>query len=212
MGFFSNILRNAAESAVSSTVSNAVDRAVDKAVDSAINGSANGVGKGKIESKTFTFASIPTSVAQLQALPEATLTDAFATTALSVLALCNFENNKDATFEMIDFLNGPEDVNPYTKQFITEHLGGQQYKVMSYFAGATVENNYTPTVPYTITVSSTPYSFDNENWATLYVQSAGADSPRPMKLRKKPSTGQWFLSEIQILADIRTPAASDPWA
>lgn len=67
-------------------------------------------------------------------------------------------------------------------------------------------------MPYRVRVSSTPYSFDNENWATLYVHSAGSDSPRPIRLRKKPSTGQWFLVEIQFLSDIRTPAAQDKWA
>jgi len=46
----------------------------------------------------------------------------------------------------------------------------------------------------------------------MYVTSGGADSPRPIKLRKKPSTGQWFLNEIQCLSDIRTPVAADPWA
>ena len=31
-----------------------------------------------------------------------------------------------------------------------------------------------------------------------------------MLLRKNPSTGQWFLNEIQCLADIRVPVAEDP--
>lgn len=57
-----------------------------------------------------------------------------------------------------------------------------------------------------------PYSFSNENWATMYIQSYGADSPRSMKLRKKPSSGQWFLNEIQCLSDIRLPVEDDPWA
>ena len=86
------------------------------------------------------------------------------------------------------------------------------YKTRSFFAGATPQNDYTPTKPYTITVNETPYSFDVENWATLYVTSGGADNPRPIKLRKKPSTGQWFLNEIQCLADIRLPNAEDKWA
>ena len=67
-------------------------------------------------------------------------------------------------------------------------------------------------MPYAITVSENPYSFDEENWATLYVTSGGADHPRPIKLRKKPSTGQWFVNDIQCLADIRVPVEEDPWA
>ena len=37
--------------------------------------------------------------------------------------------------------------------------------------------------------------------------------PRPMKLRQKASTGEWFLWEYSsILSGIRIPAAEDPWA
>jgi hypothetical protein len=98
------------------------------------------------------------------------------------------------------------------KQFLKDRLAGKAYKSFSFFAGAAPENGYTPDKPYSITVSSNPYSFTTENWATVYVKSGGADSLRPVKLRKKPSTGQWFLNEIQCLSDIRLPAEADPWA
>ena len=112
---------------------------------------------------------------------------------------------------MLNFLKGPEDVSTYEKQFIRERIQGKNYKVLSFFKGSRPDNNYTPTKPYTITVSSNTYSFDNDGWATLYVQSSGADNPRPVKLRKKPSTGEWFLNEIQCLSDIRLPANQDKW-
>lgn len=108
--------------------------------------------------------------------------------------------------------DGGEEKDPSGLASAKERLSGKYYKTFSFFAGATKENGYTPTVPYTITVSENPYSFDEENWAVMYVTSAGADGPRPIKLRKKPSTGQWFLNDIQCLADIRTPANADPWA
>ena len=59
-----------------------------------------------------------------------------------------------------------------------------------------------------------PYSRSNisEGYLTLQVNSGGADSPRQIKLRSKPSTGQWFLWEQFLLADIRQPVAADPWA
>lgn len=42
---------------------------------------------------------------------------------------------------------------------------------------------------------------------------SGADSPRPIKLRKKPSSGQWFLIGVPpCLADIRIPKSEDKWA
>ena len=137
---------------------------------------------------------------------------AYKTVALTLVALCRYEQDPDETVAMLNFLKGPAEVSPYEKQFIKERLSGKTYIPRSFFEGATPQNSYTPTVPYTITVSETPYSFDNENRATLYVKSGGADNPRSVKLRKKPSTGQWFLNEIQCLSEIRVPVEEDPWA
>lgn len=160
----------------------------------------------------FTFASLPTSVEELKALPEATLDSPYKTAALAIAAICNYEKDVDATIAMLDFLRGPEPMSPYDKQFIKERLVGKYYKSFSFFEGATPANNYKPATPYVLKVSSNPYSFQNENWAVLYLTSGGADSPRPIKLRQKPSTGQWFLNDIQCLSDIRVPVAEDPWA
>ncbi|MBQ2963811.1 MAG: hypothetical protein IJE14_04035 [Clostridia bacterium] len=181
-------------------------------MNKAVNNAAQAVGKGRNHSETFTFNSLPTNVAELQALPEASLDSAFKTTALTLAVLCNYEHNPDATIEMLNFLKGPGEVSGFEKQFIKEHLGSEPYKARSYFEGATPQNSYKPDMPYRITVIENPYSFDNQDWAVLYVKSGGADNPRPMKLRRKPSTGQWFLVEIQCLADIRVPVEEDPWA
>ena len=189
-----------------------IKREASKAVRGAVNSAVQSVGKGRNRSETFTFSSLPTSLNELRALPEASLDSAFKTTALTILALCRYEQDPSAALEMLDFLKGPAEVSTYEKQFIQERLRGKEYKARSFLAGATPENSYQPNTPYTITVSENPYSFDEENWATLYVTSGGADNPRPLKLRKKPSTGQWFLNDIQCLADIRVLVAEDPWA
>lgn len=160
----------------------------------------------------FTFQKLPTGVEELKAMPEATLDTPFKTTALVVAALCNFEKNENATFEMLDFLKGPDSVSPFEKQFIKERLKDKNYKVLSYFEGTSPQNGYVPTIPYSIVISETPYSYPQENYATMYVTSSGADSKRAIRLRKKPSTGQWFLVEIQCLSDIRVPEEADPWA
>jgi len=186
--------------------------AIKKEAASAVQNAASAIGKGRNHSETFTFNALPTSLQELQQMPEASMDSAFKTTALTIAVLCNYEKNPDATNEMLDYLKGPADVSNMEKQFIKERLNGKIYKVFSFFEGATPENNYQPTMPYTIKVSENPYSFDEDNWATLYVTSGGADNPRPIKLRKKPSTGQWFLNDIQCLADIRVPVEADPWA
>ena len=168
--------------------------------------------QGQNQSESFTFAALPNGLSALMALPEAALDSPYKTAALTVAALCRFEEDETAVHEMLDFLKGPESLSGLEKQFLRDRLRGKAYKCRSFFAGATPDNGYTPAVPYQITVSANPYSFGTENWATVYVQSGGADSPRPIKLRKKPSAGQWFLNEIQCLGDIRVPAADDPWA
>ena len=118
---------------------------------------------------------------------------------------------QEATFEMLDFLNGPTDMNTYTRQFIRERLEGKQYKTFSFFEGTSPKNNYQAKAPYKIQVSTNPYTYQDENYATLYLQSSGADNPRPIKLRKKPSTGQWFVVDYNFLADIRIPVEQDEW-
>lgn len=189
-----------------------IKREASKAVRGAVGSAVQSVGKGRNRSESFTFSALPANVGELRSLPEASLDSAFKTTALTILALCRYEADPSASLEMLDFLKGPAEVSTYEKQFIQERLRGKEYKARSFFAGATPDNGYQPATPYTITVSENPYSFDEENWATLYVTSGGADNPRPIKLRKKPSTGQWFLNDIQCLADIRVPVAEDPWA
>ena len=164
------------------------------------------------QAETFTFASLPTNLDELKALPEAVMDSPYKTAALTIASLCRFAEDESAVHEMLDYLKGPDSLSNMEKQFLRDRLAGKTYKSLSFFAGATPENGYTPATPYSITVSSNPYSFETENWATVYVKSGGADSPRPIKLRKKPSTGQWFLNEIQCLADIRIPTAEDPWA
>lgn len=190
------------------TAGEALKNGFKKEADRAVSST----GKGENRTESFTFTALPNSLAELKAMPEASLDSAFKTTALTIAVLCAYEQSPDACIEMLNFLKGPAEVSTYEKGFIKERLSGKFYKTFSFFEGAVPKNGYKPNTPFVIKVSETPYSFDEENWATLYVTSGGADNPRPIKLRKKPSTGQWFLNDIQCLADIRTPVADDPWA
>ena len=162
--------------------------------------------------QTFTFAKIPASVEELKALPEFALDTPFKAAALTMIALCCYKNDPEATYAMLDELKGPEALSAYEKQFLRDRLTDKAYKPFSFFAGASVDNDYTPAVPYVIAIEDNPYSYPDENYATLHMTSAGADSPRPIKRRRKPSTGPGVLNEIQCLSDIRTPKSSDPWA
>lgn len=161
--------------------------------------------------KTFTFAALPNDLTALTALPESALTDPFATAALTAAVLCRYGEDPNATVEMLNFLRGPRPLSPFEIQFLRDRLAGKAYKPFSFFAGAYPHNNYEPTRPYQIKVADSPYSYQNEGYATLYLRSGGADSPRPVELRRK-GDGKWMLWEQMLLPDIRTPAKDDPWA
>ena len=190
----------------------ALKRESRKAVNKAVNTAVQNIGKGRNHTETFTFDALPQTLEALQTLPEAKLDTAFKTTALTILALSRYESDPQTAYAMLSWLKGPEDFSTSEKSFLQDRLRGKEYKVRSFFEGATPENDYTPNKPYVISVIENPYSFDNENWATLYVTSGGADNARNIKLRKKPSTGQWFLNDIQCLSDIRLPKSEDQWA
>ena len=81
--------------------------------------------------------------------------------------------------------------------------------------GATPANNYTPATPVEITVIEGAHSRDQEKegYMLLFIASGGADNPREIKLRTKPSTGEWFVNQYGgLLSGIRIPAAEDKWA
>ena len=161
---------------------------------------------------TFVFNALPESAEEMKALPEATLDTPYKTAALTVCALCAYAAAPEIGKEMLNFLKGPAPLSAYEISFLNDRFRDGKHVPFSYFKGAVPENNYTPDTPFTVTVFSNPYSFQNEGWATLHLNSGGADSPRQIKLRLKPSEGKWYLSEQMILVGIRTPKAADPWA
>lgn len=134
--------------------------------------------------------------------------------ALFLCALALFDKDKDAGAAAMNLLRGPKPMTPYDTQFLGDRLRGKSYLPLAYFEGATPENGYKPRVPYVLNVSEDPRPQDVEpGYLRVFLKTSGADSARPMKLRKKESTGEWFLWEYSsILSGIRIPAAEDPWA
>lgn len=182
--------------------------------DNLRNQVANTVGGNTPQSGTFTFTfqKLPESLNELKALPEVALDTPYKTAALTVLALCAYAAAPEIGKEMLNFLKGPAPLSGYEISFINDRFRDSKLVPFSYFEGAMPQNNYTPSEPFTLKIFSNPYSFPEENRATLHLNSGGADSPRQIKLRKKPSEGKWYLEEQMILVGIRTPKMDDPWA
>jgi len=163
------------------------------------------------KSESFIFEVLPKNVAELVALKEATLETPFQAAVLTVLSFCHYCENEEEGIEMLNFLKGPTPLSVADTNFIHERLKDKKYLPYSYFKGATVENNYTPTEPFTITISEDRYSYAEDGYAKLLIQSSGADQARPIQLRQKGKE-QWFLWEQFLLSSIRIPKEEDPWA
>ena len=134
------------------------------------------------------------------------------TCALFLAAVKLFDQDKDAGTAAMNALRGPRPMSGYDVQFLRDRLRGKSYLPLAYFDGATPQNGYTPTQPYTLQVLPDPRPQDVEpGYLRVYLKTTGADSPRPIKLRQKGN--YWYLWEYSsILSGIRMPAAEDPWA
>ncbi len=176
--------------------------------------SVAGKADSNAQEMTFTFSSLPESLAEMQALPEASLDSPFKTEALALCALCAYAADKEIGTEMLNWLRGPKGpLTPSEKQFLNDRFtDGKHYVPFSYFNGAKPENDYTPSEPFTVRVFANPYSYQNAGYASLYMTSGGADSPRSMTLRKVESTGKWYLWDQFVMVGIRQPKSANPWA
>lgn len=187
----------------------------DKLKDQAVAGVSGAISKASaqagIKSKRIVFADLPETLEAFKALEQASLSDPFDTAALTVVALCMFPSDRELCYQMIDHLRGPRPMSGMDKQFIADRFLDKDYVPRSYFEGAVPDNDYMPTAPYTITVSSDSHSYDEQGIAKLFIPSGGADSPRSIKLRQAKD-GKWYLWEQYLLAGIRQPESSNPWA
>ena len=158
-----------------------------------------------------TLHALPATLAEFERLPRQRPEEVCAG---FVCALALYLKDKDAGIAAMNLLRGPRPMTPYDVQFLRDRLRGKEYLPLAYFEGAAPENSYVPRAPYVLNVLPDPRPQDMEpGYLRVFLKTAGADSPRPIKLRQKASTGEWFLWEYSSpLSGIRIPAAQDPWA
>ena len=157
------------------------------------------------------MSKLPESLEELKELEENFKQPTFAP-AILVALMCHYKTNPDETMDMLNFINGPEEITPYKKNYYKDRfMDGKYYKPFSYFEGATRENNYTPTTPYRITIKNNPRGPKEEDRKGFLMKSSGADNLRQVSVRMKRSTGYWYLSEELLFADIREPIEKDEW-
>lgn len=222
-----NQAKSAASDAVRSGIRSGVNAAANAAHPSPasqaaeeagarLNGSGVSVTTGQTAqgypSVTVSFDALPASLEELKACPLSDLRLPYGTAALTLAALNRWEEDRSACHAMLNLLRGPRPMSPMDEQFLRDRLAGKMYVVRSYWAGTSPENGYAPELPYRVTFFEDPYTWQPPGYCRLSCVSSGADSPRQIMLRKKESTGEWFLWENYLLPDIRIPAEADPWA
>lgn len=194
-----------------SKAENAIKKSVNTAVTQGVGKAASAIGNMGNKKEKIVFSSLPSSYEEFTSLPQAALSTPFDTAAMTVLAFCYYPQNKDLALQMVNYLRGPRPLSGGDMSFIADRFRDSDYVPRSYFEGSTPANDYTPAEPYTIVVSENPYSYQNEGYATLYITSGGADSPRSVQMRKAKD-GKWYLWEQFILVGIRQPESANPWA
>ena len=160
---------------------------------------------------TITFDSLPCKLEELKAIPYSSLNQPEYAAALFLAVMMHYTANREETYEMLEYLKGPYGLSTYEKQFLSDRMADGDYVVRSFFNGTSPENDYTPSMPYTI---ETERGFDQEveGRMKIFLVSSGADSKRHILLRHKVSTNEWFVEDQLLLGMIRTPKSQDPWA
>ena len=212
MGLLDDLMRklgSAAQNAVQSGA-NKVKNGISSGIDNAVK---NAKKKASIKHKSVKFNTMPQNAEEMKAMPNFDQKDEYAVAAFTVAALLRFASDPENGKAMLSVLKGPEAVSNLEVQQMYEKLTDCEYVIRSYFKGAEPENDYRPKEPWTVELLEYSNSRDIENYLYLYVVSGGADNPRQIQLRRKPSTGEWFIWVFQgLLMDIRVPVSEDKWA
>ena len=139
--------------------------------------------------------------------------------AAFVNILTAYDVHNDIIFiEMLQYLVGEyQPISPLTKQEIKDRmLQNDKYSFIgkSYFKGATPENDYKPNDSLEVEVFENDYSKIEDGYLRLLLKSGGADSLRPIvvRLAKDGNYYIWSDSFMGLLADIRKPESTNPWA
>ncbi len=162
------------------------------------------------KSTKIVIDSLPMSFDEFKALQQASLSTPFDTAALSLLAFTFYQGRSELSTSMLEYLKGPAGFDEETVSYIASSIEICAYAPRSYFVGATRENDYTPSMPYTVEIFEGSDSYEEEGYAVLYVKSSGTADPRALKMRQTKS-GEWYLWDQDVLEPIDPPEKNDVW-
>ena len=81
---------------------------------------------------SFVFNALPESLAEMQALPEASLDTPYKTAALTVCALCAYAAAPEIGKEMLNFLKGPAPLSAYEISFLNDRFRDGKHNPFRY--------------------------------------------------------------------------------
>ena len=159
--------------------------------------------------QSVVFHSLPVTLDQFTTLPQAEMKSPYETAALFVVALNLYTENKDESIAVMNFLKGMNPLSPREHSLFKTQVSS--YLARSYFTGATPQNDYEPSQPYTVVISDNPHSYATQGSAKLFAHCGGADSPRPIEMRLAKD-GKWYVTGYSsLLLGIRKPESTNPW-
>ena len=149
---------------------------------------------------TAVFERLPESRRELLESPYNNLMTPMGAAALYVAALNAYAVSRDEAIAMIGYLRGPNPLAPNELSALDERMsqGDAGCLARSYLAGATPQNGYEPSRPYTVVMNDNFYEYHERDEATVHVACGGSEGPRPVSLRKAGGD-LWYLGGLSLL-------------
>ena len=152
------------------------------------------------------FSVLPSTLTELMASPYNDLRTPMNTAVLFVAALNIYNQNRDESIAIINYLRGPSPLNSDEISILDGHMAQNNKDgclARSYLSGAVPQNGYTPSQPYTIAITDNPYTYYDRDAATVFVHCGGDSSPRSINMCKL-ADGLWHLGMLSLLDGVQS--------
>ena len=176
---------------------------------------------------TYTFSTIPTNVEELKQYNISGDDGRYKVLALYIMSLRTWkpENQTDCE-EMIGYLCNKQ-LSVYEKQRLAEQMKkSKQYLYLgnAFLNGATPANDYTPSQPYSITLTQDSVvdedqiyipanpSIPSPDQYRAFIYCKASDSGKWIDVYKSSKDGNWYMYKwMDLITSIKAPASSNPF-
>ncbi len=176
---------------------------------------------------TYTFSTIPTNVEELKQYNISGDDGRYKVLALYIMSLRTWkpENQTDCE-EMIGYLCNRQ-LSVYEKQRLAEQMKkSKQYLYLgnAFLNGSTPANNYTPSQPYSITLTQDSVvdedqvyipanpSIPSPDQYRAFIYCKASDSGKWIDVYKSSKDGNWYMYKwMDLITSIKAPASSNPF-